>query len=149
MRNLTLGAAVGAVLAWFFDPRSGRRRRHTARDRVFAFVRRRAREAERARRGAAAKAYGLKQKAAHAHEEPKEYDDATLTQKVESELFRTADVPKGKINVNAENGVVVLRGEVDSWEMVDRLVEQARNTQGVRDVENLLHLPGQPAPMHH
>jgi osmotically-inducible protein OsmY len=43
----------------------------------------------------------------------------------------------------------VLRGEVDSWEIVDDLVEQARAVQGVRDVENLLHLPGQPAPTHH
>jgi osmotically-inducible protein OsmY len=149
MKNLTFGAAVGAALAWFFDPQNGRRRRHTARDRVFAFFRRKAREAEHAGRGVAAKAHGVKQKAAHLHDEPKEYDDATLAQKVETELFRPADVPKGNINVNVENGVVVLRGEVDSWEMVDRLVEQARKTQGVRDVENLLHLPGQPAPMHH
>jgi osmotically-inducible protein OsmY len=68
---------------------------------------------------------------------------------VETELFRPADVPKGQINVNVENGVVVLRGEVDSWDMVDDLVGRAREVQGVRDVENLLHLPGQPAPTHH
>jgi osmotically-inducible protein OsmY len=149
MRKLTLGAAVGAAFAWFFDPRSGTRRRHTARDRFFAFFRRGARKAERAGRSVAAEAYGVKQKATHVHEEPKEFDDATLAQKVETEIFRPANVPKGKINVNVENGVVVLRGEVDSWDMLDELVEKARKTQGVRDVENLLHLPGQPAPMRH
>jgi osmotically-inducible protein OsmY len=148
MRKLTLGAAVGAAFAWFLDPRSGRRRRHTARDRFFAFFRRGARKAEHAGRAVASEAYGVKQKATHLHEEPKEYDDATLAQKVETEIFRPANVPKGKVNVNVENGVVVLRGEVDSWDMVDQLVEKARKTQGVRDVENLLHLPGQPAPMH-
>ena len=48
-------------------------------------------------------------------------------------------MPKGKINVNAENGKVVLRGEVDSPELIDDLVAKARNVQGVQDVENLLH----------
>lgn len=37
---------------------------------------------------------------------PPEYDDATLAQKVMSELFRDPHVPKGAINVNPENGVV-------------------------------------------
>jgi osmotically-inducible protein OsmY len=42
----------------------------------------------------------------------------------------------------------VLRGEVDSPELIDDLVVRARKVQGVQDVENLLHTPGQPAPMH-
>ncbi len=40
---------------------------------------------------------------------PPDYDDATLAQKVMTELFRDPHVPKGAINVNAENGVVLLR----------------------------------------
>jgi osmotically-inducible protein OsmY len=55
-------------------------------------------------------------------------------------------VPKGKINVDAEQGKVVLRGEADSPEMIDALAGKARNVQGVQEVENLLHTPGQPAP---
>jgi osmotically-inducible protein OsmY len=38
-------------------------------------------------------------------------DDATLTSKVETELFRGASARKGKIDVNAVDGVVWLRGE--------------------------------------
>lgn len=75
-------------------------------------------------------------------------DDVTLAQQVESELFREDNTPKGQISVNAANGVVQLRGEVEQPGLIDELVQRARSVQGVRDVENLLHLPGQQAPMH-
>ena len=75
-------------------------------------------------------------------------DDATLAHKVETELFRPAGVPKGQINVNVQRGIVQLRGEVPQPEMIDELVEKARHIAGVLAVENLLHLPGTPAPMH-
>ena len=65
-------------------------------------------------------------------------DDARLTEKVKSEIFRDPEVPKGQINVNAEYGKVILRGEVESEDMVQRLVEATRNVQGVSDVESLL-----------
>ena len=149
MRRLLQGMALGGALAYFFDPQTGARRRNMANDRARAFVRRSRRKAGSAAGGVAAQAYGVSQKVQHRNEEPKDFDDATLARKVETELFRPDDVPKGQINVNVENGVVVLRGEVDSWEIVDDLVKQARAVQGVRDVENLLHLPGQPAPTHH
>jgi hypothetical protein len=75
-------------------------------------------------------------------------DDVTLARQVESELFREENAPKGQISVNAANGVVQLRGEVEQPELIDELVQRARSVQGVREVENLLHLPGQAAPMH-
>jgi osmotically-inducible protein OsmY len=75
-------------------------------------------------------------------------DDVTLAQQVESELVREANAPKGQISVNAANGVVQLRGEVEQPELIDELVQRAHSVRGVRDVENLLHLPGQAAPMH-
>jgi osmotically-inducible protein OsmY len=88
----------------------------------------------------------MKQKATHLREEPKDYDDVTLARKVETEIFRPEDAPKGSVNVNVEGGIVYLRGEVERPELIDDLVEKARNVQGVREVENLLHLPGTPAP---
>jgi osmotically-inducible protein OsmY len=75
-------------------------------------------------------------------------DDVTLTHKVESELFRAEDAPKDRISVNTADGVVQLRGEVDSPELIETLVNRARSVQGVKDVENLLHTPGTEAPMH-
>jgi hypothetical protein len=80
---------------------------------------------------------------------PKEYDDATLKDKVESELFRDEHEVKGAINVNAQEGVVQLRGQLPSQDLIDALVERTQKIQGVREVENLLHTPGTEAPMHH
>jgi osmotically-inducible protein OsmY len=97
-----------------------------------------ARRAEWAGRAVGARAYWMRTPA----------DDATLARKVESELARLDGVPKEKISVNSAEGVVQLRGEADSPELIDTLVERARAVRGVRDVENLLHLPGAEAPMH-
>ena len=74
------------------------------------------------------------------HEGPARPDDATLVDKIRSEIFRDVDVPKGQINTNVEKGKVVLRGEVAQPELIEQLVERTRNVHGVEDVENLLHV---------
>jgi osmotically-inducible protein OsmY len=138
---------LGAALTYFFDPDQGRRRRAMAGDRFAAFFRRRARQGERLGQSVTAQAQGVAQKAKHLQEEPKpQPDDVTLTRKVETEIFRDAEIPKGQINVNAENGKVYLRGEVGEPELIKDLEERTRKVQGVQDVENLLHLPGAEAP---
>ena len=73
-------------------------------------------------------------------------NDATLVQRVESQIMRGQEVPKGAININAEDGVVVLRGELDRPEQIRDLEGAARHVKGVRGVRNLLHLHGTPAP---
>lgn len=75
------------------------------------------------------------------------YDDVTLARKVESEIFRDAGAPKGSVDVNAENGVVFLRGQVDREDQIETLASAARSVDGVKAVESLLHTPGTPAPM--
>ena len=117
-------------------------------DRTAGLFRSGGRRAARAGRGVAAEAYGVSQKVQHLKEEPKDYDDATLAAKIQSQVFRDPDVPKGKLNVNVQNGVVQLRGEVPRADLIDELVAETRKVQGVRDVENLLHVPGTAAPMH-
>jgi osmotically-inducible protein OsmY len=147
MRKVLGLVGLGAALTYFFDPQQGRRRRAMAGDRIAAFFRRRARQGEQLGRSASAQAEGLAAKATHLQEEPKpQPDDVTLTRKVETEIFRGAEVPKGQINVNAENGTVYLRGEVGQPELIKDLEQRARKVQGVKDVENLLHLPGTEAP---
>jgi osmotically-inducible protein OsmY len=147
MRKVLGLVGLGAALTYFFDPEQGRRRRAMVRDRLAAFSRRRAREGARLGHSAAAQAGGVAQKAKHMQEEPKpQPDDVTLSRKVETEIFRDADVAKGQINVNAENGKIYLRGEVEQPELIKDLEKRARKVQGVHDVENLLHLPGTEAP---
>ena len=140
-RMFGLGTALGALTAFFFDPQQGRRRRHQLFSRSGGMTRRTIRRGSRAGRGIGAEIHGLTQKATHLREQPKDFDDVTLARKVETEIFRGPDVPKGQINVNAEEGVVYLRGEAPTPELIDELVGRARRIQGVRQVESLLHLP--------
>jgi hypothetical protein len=77
---------------------------------------------------------------------PKDLDDVAVARKVETTLFRDETVPKGKIDVNAADGVVWLRGEAKNPEMIKALVQQASAIPEVTRVENLLHLPKTPAP---
>jgi osmotically-inducible protein OsmY len=143
LRTLAFVAAVGGALAYFFDPENGRRRRKTTLDRAAGLVRKGSKRAERAGRAVESEAYGLRQKATHFREEEKpQPDDTTLARKVESEIFRDPSVPKGQINVNAEDGVVYLRGEVERADLIQELEQAVRKIQGVRGVENLLHVPG-------
>jgi osmotically-inducible protein OsmY len=72
-------------------------------------------------------------------------NDPALARKVESEVFRDDELPKGQVSVNAEYGVIYLRGEVPSQEAMDELTTRVRAVDGVRAVENLTHLPGEPA----
>jgi hypothetical protein len=119
--------AFGALLAYFFDPQSGRRRRALALERIPALR-------------------GASQKPTAMPEEGPQPDDATLARKVETEIFRDSDIPKGQINVDAENGKVVLRGEVEQPELIKDLEQRTKKVQGVQEVENLLHVPGAAAP---
>jgi osmotically-inducible protein OsmY len=117
-----------------------------AMDRAKALLRRGAAEGERKARYAAGVAKGAASEAAGAGEGSTELPDPELANKVRTEIFREKDAPKGDVSVNAENGVVYLRGEVESPEVIESLGAKASAVAGVREVVNLLHLPGQPAP---
>ena len=81
----TGGMTVGALLAYFLDPRAGRRRRHTARDRAMSRVRRGERRVAARARRAESHAVGIARRTLNAarsrHRDP--YDDVTLARKVE------------------------------------------------------------------
>jgi osmotically-inducible protein OsmY len=137
-----LSAAMGgAALAYFLDPQNGRRRRHQTRDQIVSLARHGGKRARKLVHHATSDAAGQARRAAHALRKPEdvELDDATLVDKVESIVFRKHDLPKGQININAENGVVFLRGQVEDTELVGTLEARVRKVRGVKDVENLLH----------
>ena len=143
--------AVGAAGMYFLDPDRGARRRNMARDRLTATARDVQREAEQRARYAASTAEGVSRKVQHdlgtaAGNAATALDDITLSQKVESELFRDPDIDKGKINVNVENGVVVLRGEAGRPDQINAIEARVRGIEGVQRVDNRLHLPDTPPP---
>ncbi len=141
-----LWAAVGAAVMFFLDPQGGNRRRKMLVQRTGGFLRRSTRKTATAGRAVTSQAYGVTQKVTHVREAEKDLDDNTLKSKVESEIFRDADAPKGQVDVNVVDGVVYLRGEVEGDDMIRDLEKATRKISGVKDVENLLHAPGTPAP---
>jgi osmotically-inducible protein OsmY len=148
-----LGAAtVGAVGEYFLDPQNGKRRRHVARDKAVSWVRRPARkavaEAERKASYVAGKAQGVAHWATTGGDQrdPARLNDPALKAKVESIVFRPAEMPKGSIDVNVENRVVYLRGEAPNEETIERLVREIEAIDGVAEVRSLLHEPQATAP---
>jgi osmotically-inducible protein OsmY len=75
----------------------------------------------------------------------KPLDDVTIARKVESTIFRGADVDKGDVDVNVADGVVWLRGEVQTRDLISELTARAARVTEVRRVESLLHVPETPA----
>ena len=147
MRKLLGLVAIGAALKYFFDPQQGRRRRAQVQERITDFFQSRAREAEQVGQKTAAQAEDLAQTAKdQAEKVGAQLDDATLARNVETEIFRGDEVTKKQVDVDAENGKVVLRGEVDKPELIRDLEERTRKVQGVQDVENLLRSPAAEAP---
>jgi osmotically-inducible protein OsmY len=76
----------------------------------------------------------------------KPLDDVTIARKVESIIFRNFEVDKGSVDVNVAEGVLWLRGEVRTPDLINELEARAARVTEVRRVENLLHLPSAPAP---
>jgi osmotically-inducible protein OsmY len=122
------GVAAGAAGVYFFDPEQGKRRRTIARDKAM-------------------KAFGQGSEApsSSARDPERDLNDPALARKVESEIFRGEDAPKDRVVVNVEEGVVYLRGEVDSPGQAGALAQAARRVEGVQNVQSLLHLPSEPA----
>lgn len=67
-------------------------------------------------------------------------DDARLLARVESELFRDPELPKGDIVLDVVDGVVTIRGQVAAG-LVEDIGVRVGAVEGVVRVENLLHAP--------
>jgi hypothetical protein len=134
-----IAAAVGALAAYFLDPDRGRSRRAQTRDRLAGMTRRAGERLARTSRYVTATAEGKARALTHSGNGSSEApNDAVLAHRVESELFRDPTVPKGRLNINAEHGVVYLRGVTDTPDQIRALEDQTRRIDGVRDVRNLL-----------
>jgi hypothetical protein len=138
---------LGAGAMYLFDPVMGHRRRILVRDRSAAMLRRTGRRLGRLERRMAADAHGFRQRVTHLRPAGTELpNDADLAQRVESMIFRDQTLPKGRININVEHGVVVLRGALERQEQIRALELAARRVPGVKDVRSYLHLTGSVAP---
>jgi hypothetical protein len=138
--KLLVAAAVGGALVYFLDPTMGNRRRKMAAQRTGKLARRSLRGLAKTGRRLGSAVSGKRQALLHSRDAHDPLDDATLAHKVESILFRDPHVPKGRININAEHGVVVLRGEVEQPADVRDIERRVREVDGVHGVRSMLHL---------
>lgn len=148
LTTFVAGAGIGAAAAYFFDQEAGNRRRKVAADKAGRFTREGAGTVQSAAQSAGAQAKGVAAKAQHVASggDSAPGDDNTLKSKIESEVFRDADAPKGKVDVSVVNGIVELRGQVDDPSQAEALELKTRMVSGVKDVRNMLHLPGETPP---
>jgi len=140
------GALAGAATVYFFDPQQGRARRDQFIDWSGARLRRGWRALDRIRAQTSSNAAAFPQKMVSLRSGPRPADDLTLRDRVESEVFRNPDLPKGQINIDVESGVVTIRGQVENAYQIANVEKAVMKVPGVAGVENLLHVDGTPAP---
>jgi hypothetical protein len=141
---LIVGAGAGYVAAFFMDPERGRGRRAEVVRRLGSAKLEANRMAQRTTSLATDRAQGIKSRVL-SRSDKGETDDLTILDRVESEVFRDPAIPKGDINVMVVDGKAVLRGQV-AEPQIGAIEAAVRKVVGVKEVENLLHTPGTPAP---
>src|SRR3954451_25265568 len=114
MTTFVAGAGFGAAAAYFFDQQSGNRRRKVAADKASRFTREGAGTVQGAGQSAGAQAKGVAAKAQHKASggDSAPVENNTLKSKVETEVFRASDAPKGCAQITAVEGIVEGRGPV-------------------------------------
>jgi hypothetical protein len=140
---LLLGVAAGYAAAYFTDAEHGRARRAEIARQLDSIKLEATRAAQRGVTVASDRAAGLKSRVSGPdNQDP---DDLTLLDRVESEIFADPTIPKEKINLMVVDGKAVIRGQV-SEPQIGAIEVAVRKVAGVKEVENLLHVPGTPAP---
>jgi hypothetical protein len=75
---------------------------------------------------------------------PEPLGDAAIAREVESTIFQDVEVHRGQVDVKVAEGVVRLRGEVRTPDLINELEARAVRVPQVRRVENLLRTPALP-----
>jgi osmotically-inducible protein OsmY len=65
-------------------------------------------------------------------------DDAWIHSKIVAQLIGDKNTPERKINVDVDKGIVTLRGNVDTMQQKEEADRIAKETQGVKRVNNML-----------
>ena len=138
-------AAVSAAAAYFLDPQNGRARRIRVVERSGHLARTLEHRATRQARYVSHTVRGKLEHAASG-DTTRYAEDRTLLDRVESELFANRAIPHGKVTFEVEGTAVILRGQLDSADEMQRIEDAVGKIPGVTQVQSLFHLPGTPAP---
>jgi uncharacterized membrane protein len=134
-------AALTAGAAYFFDPRSGRRRRAVLRDQVVHVSNRTQEFFGKVNRDARQRTRGLYSGAISRFRSDSD-DDSVVQQRVRTELGRLSTHP-GAIHVSCTGGIVRLQGDILEQEL-ERVVQGVRRVRAVQDVTNELRVHSEP-----
>lgn len=144
--SVITGALVGAIAVYFFDPQHGRARRAQFVGWSGARLRRGWHAVNQMGLQTRSNAAALPQRMVSLRSGSGPVDDLTLRDRVESEVLRNPDLPKGQINFDVESAVVTIRGQVENAFQIASVEKAVLKVRGVTGVENLLHVQGTPAP---
>ena len=136
MAGLAKMAVVGigtAIVAYLFDRDRGKGRRAQLMDQTKARVRRAAEAARKQAEYQSNRIEGLTHQF-KAGESPDDLDDATIRQKVKSEVIGPASLPN--IEVDVRNGVVTLSGDLEDSQYRD-LMKKIMKISGVHSVDQV------------
>ena len=140
-RVAAAGAGIGAAVAYFFDPRLGRRRRHLLRDKAYHYAREGLGAVDTVGRDLRNRGYGMVAMSRRAFRRGP-LRGAALQQRVQAELRRAASHPRA-IEVQARDGIVTLRGPV-LREEAQRVREAVAAIPDVEQVEDQLEVHEHP-----
>ena len=154
LRTMFIGGAAAAAVRYLLDPEQGDARRTRVKEQVMSRL---GEVGGRAKGSATSAAQQMKERATELEAnataqtstivvEDLEVDDQQLHACVQTDVLGRVDVPKDRIVMNVEDGIVVLRGELDSQAQIDDVLEKVGAVSGVRAIDSLLHVHGTPAP---
>lgn len=143
--TLIKGGLLGAAVAYLFDPVSGKGRRTRLRDQAGAAARRGRERADKLSRHAENVAAGARHQILGAPPEERSMDDATIADRVRSQVLGRPSLGAGSLLVDVQDGVAHLRGQMDDPTRIEEVLDLTGAVAGVRSVENLVHLPDEPA----
>jgi osmotically-inducible protein OsmY len=146
VRTFLFGGLFGAAIAYFYDPVSGAGRRARLRDQTLSEIRSTRERAEAKRRHLSNIAQGAVSELRSPGPDNVDADDGTISERIRSEVFGAADIPKDRIALTVVDGVAELRGELDSDDEIRRVTERVSVVPGVREVRNMMRTHGATAP---
>lgn len=131
-------AAVGAGLAYLFDPDRGRSRRAQLSDQAKSQIRDATETVRAQAEYQAGVARGAFHEAASSVEPERQFDDDTLLQKVRSEAL--GYLPSDAVEVDITDGTVQVSGSIPNSAAREELLGMIRDVEGVDEVEDRLEV---------
>jgi osmotically-inducible protein OsmY len=147
LRSWVVAGTIGTSLALLFDGDRGDRRREMLKSRGRGFYRMATQRLNKQTGIAGDNVYGDAMDRLNMNRPDNPHpDDNTLRDRIESVAFGHHTAPPGEYNLNVEDGIAVLRGQLNSQEDIQRLIALVAEVPDVRGVESFLHTPGTTAP---